>query len=321
MFIRLLQAAVVALAVAVLGRLAATLHPLLDLFSHAALHVAASALVVGGLLALAGRRAWALAALGLAVAALAPSHGLLQAPAAGEGAHDDLTVVQFNARHSNRQVGDFVAALLRDPARRPEIVVVQEVSPLVLLQLGALDAAYPNGVLRAEYSAYGVAIFTSLHLADDETLRMPGAANHAVRLRLRLPRSGRQLTLIETHAVWPLGTQVAARRNAELAFVAGLAAQSAGEPVVLVGDLNVTPYSPHFRALERAAGLTSNLRGRWPVGTWPGWMPAWAAIPIDHLLVSPQVQVLERRVGPSFGSDHYAVTTRLRVFDQPAAAR
>lgn len=321
MLIRLLQAAVLALAVAVLGRLAASLHPLLDLFSHATLHIAAASLVCAGLLALARRWIWVAAAAGLAVAVLLPSHGLLRAPEASGPRHEDLTVLQFNARYGNRAVGDFVASLLRDPATRPQLVLVEEASPLVLSQLAPLYVIYPHRLARAEFGPYGVALFSNLPILGDESRRLPNDRNHYLRLRLRLPQSGASLTLIEVHAVWPLGTQVALKRNAELGFVADLAAQAAGSPTILVGDFNVTPYSPHFRALERDSGLSSNLRARWPVGTWPSWLPAWAAISIDHLLVSPQIQVLERRVGPSFGSDHYAVTTRLRVFDQPASAR
>jgi endonuclease/exonuclease/phosphatase (EEP) superfamily protein YafD len=318
MLLRLLQAAVLALAVATLGRLAAPLHPLLDLFSHLTLYLAAGAVACAGLLALARRWAWAAIALGVAVVVLLPSHGLLQPSPAGGSRFEDLTVMQFNARYGNREVGDFVVAVLRDPAARPQIIVVEEASPLVLSQLLPLYALYPHKLARAEFGPYGVALFSQLPIRGDESRRMPNDRNHYLRLRLQLPQIGADLTLIEVHAVSPLGFQAGLRRNAELAFIAGLAAQAADGPTILVGDLNVTPYSPQFRALERISGLASNLRARWPVGTWPSWLPAWAAIPIDHLLVSPQIQVLDRRVGPSFGSDHYAVTTRLRVFDQPA---
>jgi len=320
MLLRLLQAAVLALAVATLGRLAAPLHPLLDLFSHLTLYLAAAAVGCAGLLVLARRWAWAAIALGVAAAVLLPSHRLLHVPPVDGPRFEDLTVMQFNARYGNRQAGDFVVAVLRDPAARPQVIVVEEASPLVLSQLLPLYAIYPYKLARAEFGPYGVALFSQLPIHADESRRMPNNRNHYLRLRLRLPQTGADLTLIEVHAVSPLGLQAGPRRNAELAFVAGLAAQATDGPTILIGDLNVTPYSPHFRALEQRSGFASNLRGRWPVGTWPSWLPAWAAIPIDHLLVSPQIQVLDRRVGPSFGSDHYAVTTRLRVFDQPAPA-
>jgi endonuclease/exonuclease/phosphatase (EEP) superfamily protein YafD len=321
MLLRLLQAAVLALAVATLGRLAAPLHPLLDLFSHLTLYLAAAAVACAGLLALARRWVWAALAFGVAAAVLLPSRGLLQVPPAGGPRFEDLTVMQFNARYGNREIGDFVVAVLRDPATRPQIIVVEEASPLVLSQLLPLYAIYPHKLARVEFGPYGVALFSELPILADESRRMPNDRNHYLRLRLRLPETGVDLGLIEVHTVSPLGFQAGWRRNTELGFIARLAAQVADGPTILVGDLNVTPYSPQFRALERDSGLASNLRGRWPVGTWPNWLPAWAAIPIDHLLVSPQIQVLDRRVGPSFGSDHYAVTTRLRVFDQSAVPR
>jgi hypothetical protein len=66
---------------------------------------------------------------------------------------------------------------------------------------------------------------------------------------------------------------------------------------ILLGDLNVTPWSPHFRQLLQQTGL-------------PAQVPP-LRIPLDHCLVSPAFQVIERRVGPRLGSDHLPLIVTL----------
>jgi len=50
-----------------------------------------------------------------------------------------------------------------------------------------------------------------------------------------------------------------------------------------------------------------------------GFQPTWFAptglpfIPIDHLLTSRNVCVLERKIGPAIGSDHLPVFARIGV--------
>jgi endonuclease/exonuclease/phosphatase (EEP) superfamily protein YafD len=76
--------------------------------------------------------------------------------------------------------------------------------------------------------------------------------------------------------------------------------------LVLLGDLNTTSWSPHFRDLINTAGLKDSRAGFGIQPTWPaGTPPLW--IPLDHCLVSPEIKVHDRRVGPNVGSDHFPV--------------
>lgn len=46
--------------------------------------------------------------------------------------------------------------------------------------------------------------------------------------------------------------------------------------------------------------------------TVAGWgVPSVARIPVDHALVSPEVVVLDRTVGPALGSDHASLLVRV----------
>ena len=64
--------------------------------------------------------------------------------------------------------------------------------------------------------------------------------------------------------------------------------------------------SHHFRLLLRRTGLRDSARGRGVQPTWPAGSPL-LAIPLDHCLHSPDIAILQRRIGGDVGSDHYPV--------------
>ena len=77
-----------------------------------------------------------------------------------------------------------------------------------------------------------------------------------------------------------------------------------GGPKILLGDLNITPWSYFFGRLLRTANLRDpsvgiGFKTTWPVGQ------ILLRIPIDHCLVSPEIAVEDRRVGTDVGSDHF----------------
>jgi endonuclease/exonuclease/phosphatase (EEP) superfamily protein YafD len=77
-------------------------------------------------------------------------------------------------------------------------------------------------------------------------------------------------------------------------------------PVLLLGDLNVTPWNRHFRLLLERTGLRDSSRGRGVQPTWPAGSLLFA-IPLDHGLHSPDIAILQRRIGGDVGSDHLPV--------------
>ena len=80
--------------------------------------------------------------------------------------------------------------------------------------------------------------------------------------------------------------------------------------MIVAGDFNVTPWSPHFRDLLKAAGLRNAACGPGYLATWPRWF--WPArIPIDHVLLKGPWAVTTLRLGPAFGSDHYPIIADL----------
>ena len=211
-----------------------------------------------------------------------------------------------------RMVALNVAAENRDRARvisfvratRPDVLVVTELTDFWVRALDAVAGDFPIRRLEPRESHYGIALMSRLPLTilDDKP-----AGAHAVVARLPQPR----LTIVGTHAFPPLTPQLLVRRNQEFAALAAFVRRQR-EPVVLVGDLNSSSWSPAFRDLLRDAGLRDTRLGRGVQSTWPAWLPM-VQIPIDHALVSPGVRVHRRFVGERVGSDHLPIVLDFSV--------
>ena len=110
------------------------------------------------------------------------------------------------------------------------------------------------------------------------------------------------LTIINTHPTIPLGRPRYEARNAQLQSIAEIVKATTGN-VILAGDFNTSMWSPAYSALLETTGLRDARRGVGVLPTWPTLMP-FAMIPIDHVLVSDDVRVVEIRRGERTGSDH-----------------
>ncbi len=87
----------------------------------------------------------------------------------------------------------------------------------------------------------------------------------------------------------------------ELAALAGRIGAEGGSTIVL-GDMNTTDGSPHFRDFARVAGLRDSRLGFGRQASWPVGLPY--QITIDHAFLSSDLAVVDRIPGPAIGSDH-----------------
>lgn len=115
---------------------------------------------------------------------------------------------------------------------------------------------------------------------------------------------GSALRAVATHPLPPAGREYSRWRNEQRDALATYGQSS--QPVLLLGDLNTTPWNCHFRRLLKRSGLRNSARGYGVQPTWPN-LPAPLRIPIDHCLHSDEIFVVDRRVGPDVSSDHYPV--------------
>lgn len=195
-------------------------------------------------------------------------------------------------------------------SEQPNLVVLEELN-LAHQQLMDSRKDYPYRHLEYTGDPFGLGVWSKVPFAHSETLTLGPAGLPSLYLRLQQPGRKEPLHLIATHPFPPIEQPYFEQRNAQLQELASFI-QSLNGPKILLGDLNLTPWSPVYRQLERTSGLHNTRHGFGLQPSWPTHWPALLRIPIDHCLVSPELQVLDTRTGPELGSDHLPLLVRLR---------
>lgn len=86
-------------------------------------------------------------------------------------------------------------------------------------------------------------------------------------------------------------------------------------PTVLVGDFNSVTWGRVISGIQQETGLVA-VNGL--EGTWPSQLGWPLRLPIDHVLLSDGVRLVERRVIDMPGSDHKSVVVDLAIREQDA---
>lgn len=303
-------AAVVTLAVAacslasLFGR-----HQYLELTTHFRLQYALAASAC--LILLLALHSWKLAPLALACAVLnwsfivpyyfaGPRHA---APSAGVR----LRLMHANVLGGNR---DYAALASVVEKERPDVLVLQEFTGAWEEGLRGLEAQYPYSKLAPRQGGSGMALYSRHPLEGAEVLNLDPTSHLALFARVKV--EGATLTVLALHPPTPVRADKFANRNLQFERAASIMRETPG-PKLLVGDLNVTMWSPYFADLVRDSGLRNARRGFALIPSWPVPLPTPLQIPIDHCLVSDDLAVDSIRTGARTGSDHRPLIIDLRI--------
>ncbi len=214
---------------------------------------------------------------------------------AAEGA-EVLEVVTFNVQASNPRRADIMEWVRGENA---DLVFLTESSFEWEDAAVAADLQYQMLATVPDSRAFGI---TLLVRADRvaEVRRLQIGFRPAVEAVVTV--DGAPVHLLAIHPLSPTSKRRSELRDEYLREVSLWARGRAGS-VVIVGDFNATPWSSSFRRLKSSAGLRNSMSGHGLQPTWPSGLGP-LMIPIDHALHSPDLTVVERRTGPSLGSDH-----------------
>jgi endonuclease/exonuclease/phosphatase (EEP) superfamily protein YafD len=207
----------------------------------------------------------------------------------------------LNVGNNNRAEGP-VIDLIR--ASDPDIVLLMEAGIDRPGQFHPLEDQYPYAAYSPGSESYDGALLYSKYPFSVERIRSSGSKGQNS-LVATMQLDSEVLTLLGVQTRAPLRPGRSATLYTQLQDLAQLTAGQQG-PVLLMGDLNTTPWAPTFRDFLQASGLRDGRSGFGLQITWPTYMPP-LSLPIDHALVSPDISVRRFEVGPNVGSDHYPV--------------
>jgi endonuclease/exonuclease/phosphatase (EEP) superfamily protein YafD len=223
----------------------------------------------------------------------------------GKGA--SLKILQANVLMTNRNTEALRNLILEE---KPDVVTCAEVSPAFAMMLEGLKPHYPHQVVTPGQGGYRVAVISARPFLRITQADFCGARTQS--LIFSLDVGGTPVEAVSLHPFTPIANIT--NRDSEFEAIAAYFSSNTPAHLLLMGDLNATPWCPALKKLKRALNLSNAREGRGLGASWPSWTPfSFLRLPIDHVLAGPNLFVSEFRVGPSVGSDHLPTLTRISV--------
>jgi endonuclease/exonuclease/phosphatase (EEP) superfamily protein YafD len=187
-----------------------------------------------------------------------------------------IRIAQVNYFYANHDF-EGLENLIND--HNPDIINFQEAAPSHSKHIDETHRElYPYQIHHPRAGSYGTIIMSKLPMTKRSVHIVNGGVFNNEIFDVTLQTAlGRDMRLLSLHTAQPLGgpdwTQ---QRNVELYAAAELLRRHKGEkallnngigdhevPVIIVGDLNITPYSPFFRDIIRSTQQQFWGRGRY----------------------------------------------------------
>ncbi|WGM30401.1 hypothetical protein KKHFBJBL_00624 [Brevundimonas sp. NIBR11] len=265
--------------------------------------------------------ALAAAIVGLAAAALVRVRGLIVAAAGvcvltlaagwsqwapprgkAEAGSPGFTLYSANLYVRNIDVAAMAASIAAADA---DVVVLVEVGNAPRAAIDRILVGYPYRVVTGRLDrpdGPALSLIASRRPLRDIELRIP--VLHVVGAVAETPLGPVTIAGVHFTRPWPYQVQWEQIRQAE-----GLSnwAASVEGPVIAAGDFNSVAGARIGKIIRIDGGLIP--APGWP-GTWPSPLPAFAGMTIDQVYRSPELAVVDRRLGRPTGSDHRPVITR-----------
>ena len=297
------------------------------------------------------RRIYARLLLLFFVLALLVGHAVAQAAPAAAECHE-LRVMTFNIRYGSAPDGENHWSKRRQMVfdliarNRPDVVGLQEALRFQIVEILAAAPGYEtfgvgreDGKQLGEHSAvlYRTERLAVLEQGDfwfSDTPEVPGSktwGNQITRVcswaRFKDQVSGKGFYLYNLHLDH---ISQPSREKSAVLLMERVSRRSTGEPVILTGDFNSGESNPALRyvkgeaAIERAppsqVAFRDTFRVLYPdateVGTFHAFKGTRSGDKIDHILISPSIEVREAAIlrdeeAGRYPSDHFLVTATL----------
>ncbi len=216
----------------------------------------------------------------------------------------DLTnstkIICINLLSSNTEYKE-VARFITSEA--PDVLVLQEITSRWEAMLEPSLKDYTSRLVVPREDNFGIAVYSKVNISNLKELQFGDSRSPSIRADLFL--HDRKVSLLAAHTMPPIGYANSEIRNHQLSELSTLVSGLENE-VVLIGDLNISSFSSHFKKLINSSNLVDSRKGFGLLPTWPTWFYPMQTT-LDHCLVSEGIQVKSRKVGRNMGSDHLPI--------------
>jgi endonuclease/exonuclease/phosphatase (EEP) superfamily protein YafD len=194
---------------------------------------------------------------------------------------------------------------------QPDIVALQEITSEWVNGLAPLSAQFVEHRAVPEARGSGIAVYSRIKFEQADSLVL--SSDQRPNLLVKFHWEGRPISLLTTHPQNPFGKNRFEWRNEHLSNI-GTFLNSLSTSKILIGDLNVTMWSPYYQKLVADTQFVNTREGYGLLPTWHAKLKLpFLMIPIDHCLVSKDIEVAAIRTGRKLGSDHLPLVIELVV--------
>ncbi|MGE0200431.1 MAG: endonuclease/exonuclease/phosphatase family protein [Candidatus Melainabacteria bacterium] len=230
-----------------------------------------------------------------------PAHHSVRAA----GTSQTLTLLHMNVFHRNyryAKVGNYIRAM------NPDVLLLSEYDSKWRrgLRPETLKKSYPYSIIGANPS---LCVFSKYPLLNIQYLWQKPFEHHLLRLQIALPE--KTVNLVYMHSPDPFSPWWFKLQGLIFDRAASLHREM-GDPFILAGDWNSTPWSVHEEALRARSGLQDTLLQTGLQPSWPTFFPP-LMMPLDQVWLSHDIRLLERHTGRYIGSDHLPVWVRVAL--------
>ena len=221
------------------------------------------------------------------------------------GSSESLRILFANVYIDNQNYVELIRLIDRE---HPDIIGLVEYTPAWRTALEVLNADYPySAQAPSGHDAGGVSLwFRKPPVALETPKPLTPQGWPVAHGTFEFAGQARQIWVV--HPFSPLGSVVGHDGTNELRAI-GKRVKSAEGSRIVVGDMNTTDGSAHFREFLGKTGLRDSRQGFGRQRSWPVDSPY--RIAIDHLFLSDDLAVISRRLGPSVHSDHFPLIVDL----------
>lgn len=214
---------------------------------------------------------------------------------------DSFRTISINVLTTNFKKSELLKSVTTHEA---DIISFLEVNSEWLLEIESrIGVEYPHHLEFPRSDNFGIALRSKFPIVKSEVGALGVGQPESIIADLLI--GDKIVRVITTHPVPPMSSANNSLNNQQLKAIADLVSENK-MPTIVMGDLNSTPWGFGFKSLIDGTKLRDPRRDFGILPSWPTdkFTKKAFSIPIDHILVSEDLKVVNLQVDLAPGSDH-----------------
>lgn len=216
-------------------------------------------------------------------------------------------VLLTNILTSNARYNSVIKLINKE---KPDIVVIQEVNVTWIDKLKELKKAYIYGIDCPRADNYGISVYSKIPIRNVSIAYYTFQDIFVPYITFETSIDKQKVNFIAFHTIPPFNSKYFAIRNDQLKAISSWVKNSK-YPVVVLGDLNVSPFSHYYKNMANNSGLIDSRKGFGIYPSWPTSLPSLFRLPLDLILHTKELKTVYIKTGEPIGSDHLPVIAKI----------